>query len=338
MSSIRVLYLVGSTHNDFYLNLARKYGNSSLTKHKNFLNYEQKIAYITLDGQWRFPQSLDQIDIDDAKPYYLPEALQHVITLKIDVVLPLMFCVPGVTNYRAIFELLNIPVVGQTPELMAITANKARAKAIVAAGGVSVPFGEVLRIGDVPTIPPPAIVKPLTEDNSLGVSLVRKVGDYDKALKLAFEYSDEVLVENYIEAGREVRCGIIVKNDELICLPIEEYPLRPECPVRTTLDKIPENNQPKICWIVDQNDPITETVQQEALKCYKALGCRIFGLFDFRVDPQGKPWFIEAGLYCTYTDTCIVSVMSKANGYTVEQVLQWAIEETLKQKKKPRAQ
>ncbi|WP_287359890.1 ATP-grasp domain-containing protein [Moorena sp. SIO3B2] len=89
----------------------------------------------------------------------------------------------------------------------------------MAAAGVKVPFGELLRQGDIPTIKPPVVIKPASSDNSCGVTLVKNVADYDAALKTAFEHSDQVLVEEYIELGREVRCGILVKDGELVGLP-----------------------------------------------------------------------------------------------------------------------
>ena len=77
---------------------------------------------------------------------------------------------------------------------MALTAHKSRTKAVVAAAGVKVPAGELLRRGDVPTIPLPVVVKPVSADNSLGISLVRNMKDYTVALENAFEHADEVLV------------------------------------------------------------------------------------------------------------------------------------------------
>ena len=72
-----------------------------------------------------------------------------------------------------------MPVVGNTGEVMAIGARKAAAKAMVAAAGVDVPAGEVLRRGERPTVAPPAVVKPADADNSLGVTLVRSRGRFD---------------------------------------------------------------------------------------------------------------------------------------------------------------
>lgn len=82
---------------------------------------------------------------------------------------------------------------------------------------------------------------------------------YDSALKTAFEYSDQVLIEEYIELGREVRCGIIVKDGKLRCL----------------------------------------------------------------------PWFLEAGLYCSFSNTGSFAPMIKASGISVSELLMTAINETL---------
>jgi D-alanine-D-alanine ligase len=51
------------------------------------------------------------------------------------------------------------------------------------------------------------IVKPSKEDNSNGVSLVKKSEDIQAALDEAFKWDDEVLVQEYIP-GREIRVGV----------------------------------------------------------------------------------------------------------------------------------
>ena len=339
MPVLRILHLAGSAYNDFYCELSRNYAQSCLVATANPSLYDFLIAYITPDRQWRFPSSLSLEDIAVAKPMPLLDAIQFITAQNIDLMLPQMFCIPGMTHYRALFDLLKIPYIGNTPDLMAITAHKARTKAIVAAAGVKVPFGELLRQGDVPTITPPAVVKPASADNSLGVSLVKEATDYDAALKKAFEHASEVIVETFIEPGREVRCGIIVKDGELVSLPPEEYLVDPhERPIRSYTDKFKkpiEGNlglSPKeyiAGWIVDPNDPITQKVQQEVKKCHLALGCRHYSLFDFRIDPKGEPWFLEAGLYCTFDHKSVISYTANAAGIPLNELFMTAINEAL---------
>ncbi len=332
MSILSILHLVGSAESNFYCDLSRLYAKECLAATTNLNRYKFYIAYITPDRLWRFPQSLDDTDIAKATPMSLSKAIDWIRIQDIDLVLPQMFCLSGMTQYRGLFDLLKIPYVGNTPDVMALTAHKAKAKSVVAAAGVKTPFGKVYRQGDKPTIKIPAVIKPVNSDNSLGITLVKDLADYDRALNKAFEYSNEVLVEEYIELGREVRCGIIVKDGELVGLPLEEYQISDR--IRHYGDKLKRTNNGNLtyaakdktkAWIVDTSDPITQIVQEAAKKCHQALGCRHYSLFDFRIDPQGQPWFLEAGLYCSFSPNSVISTMAKASGISLDELLQIAI-------------
>lgn len=339
MSVLNILHLVGSAENQFYCDLSRLYAKECIAMTANPNRYRFIIAYITPDRLWRFPASLSREDIKTATPLSLSQAIQWITEQNIHLVLPQMFCVAGMTQYRSLFDLLNIPYLGNTAELMALTANKAKAKAIVRSTGVKVPYGELLRKGNTPNLRPPVVIKPDNSDNSLGVTLVKTMDEYDAALEKAFEYADQVLVEEYIELGREVRCGIIVKEGELISLPLEEYAVNKENnPIRNYEDKLKKDESGELAyaakgnkksWIVDINDPATRRVQEIAKQCHQALGCRHYSLFDFRIDPQGQPWFLEAGLYCSFSPKSVISAMAKAKGISLDQLLEIVIKEAI---------
>lgn len=332
MPKLKVLHLVGSAVSEFYADLSRLYAQDCLENTANPARYEFHIAYISPDRTWRFPASLTKDAIDLAPALSVAAAIQVLIDLNIDVVVPQMFCVPGMTQYRALFDLLNIPYVGNTADLMALVADKAKTKAVVAAAGVVVPIGEVLRAGDRLTIDFPLVIKPMNGDNSIGVTLVKAAADYDAAFQIALTYSDEVLVETFIELGREVRCGVIVRAGELVCLPLEEYALDADTrPIRSYADKLKQNDDGDLdfaaksathSWIVDPSDPITERVWAMARKAHLALGCRHYSLFDFRIDPLENPYFLEAGLYCSFAESSVLSAMTKASGIALDQFFQ----------------
>jgi len=336
---LRVLHLVGSAVSEFYCDLSRLYAEDCLESNADAALYEFHIAYVTPDRQWRFPKSLHKEAIAAAIPMHLTEAIQVLIALKLDVMLPQMFCVSGMTVYRALFDLLDIPYVGNKPDVMALTANKAKAKAVVAAAGVRVPSGELLRLGDFPTLTPPTVVKPLNEDNSLGVTLVKNISEYENALQTAFAFADEILVETFIELGREVRCGVIEDRGQLICLPLEEYAMdKQRQPIRQHEDKLKRDENGDLgmvakgnakSWIVDPSDPITARVWEAARNCHMALGCRHYSLFDFRIDPNEQPWFLEAGLYCSFAQTSVISEMAKAAGIPLSQLFQTTLYQSL---------
>ena len=337
--TLRVLHLAGSPVSDFYADLSRLYAADALVATADPDRYEFVVAYVAPGGRWCFPSDLSEQAIAAAPPMSVGEALAHIASLDIGVAVPQLFCIPGMTAYRALLDVLAIPYVGNTPDVMALGAHKARARAVVAAAGVSVPAGEVLRPGERPTIVPPTVVKPVDADNSLGIGLVREAGEYDDALAAAFEHADEVLIESYVALGREVRVGLVERDGELIGLPLEEYNVDPDTkPIRDHADKIGAGAEGGLrlmakdadhAWIVDPTDPLTGRVQDAARRCHRAMGARHYSLFDFRIDEHGEPWFLEASLYCSFARTSVLAVMAAAAGTTLQDLFADAIAETL---------
>ncbi len=335
---LKVLHLTGSPTSDFFCDLSRLYASDCLATVEDAELYEPLIAYVTPDGCWRFPRDLSDVALADAPPVSVDAALARVLAERVDVMVPQMFCTPGMTHYRALFDVLGIPYVGNPPEAMALSGDKSRARAVVASAGIPVPAGEVLQRGEHPTVTPPVVVKPVDTDNSVGVVLVRRVEEFPTALETAFAQSDRVLVETYVELGREVRCGVLVRDGELTVLPLEEYDVGPDRPVRTEQDKIRRDAGGALAltakdgvkaWIVDPADPLTERVGAMAMACHEALGCRDYSLFDLRIDPDGQPWFLEAGLYCSFARQSVVAVMAAAAGISAQRLFATAVKQAL---------
>ncbi|WP_211241771.1 D-alanine--D-alanine ligase family protein [Patulibacter minatonensis] len=316
---MRVLHLAGSPTSAFHADLSRLYAADCLDAIAG-ADLESHVAWVAPDGRWRFPDDLSPAAIAGAEPLALGDAVRRIAGLEVDVMVPQMFCLAGMTVYRGLFDVLGIPYPGNGPDVMALTADKAKARAVVAAAGVDVPRGEVLRAGDRPGIAPPVVVKPVDADNSVGVTLVRDVDGFDAALAGALDHAGAALVEDYVPLGREVRCGVLEQDGALVCLPLEEYRVSD---VRTAEDKIVRHADGDLrlmakdaasAWIVDADDPIVAAVHELARRTFVALGCRDYGLFDVRVDPEGRPWFLEASLYCSFAEQSVLCVMARAAG------------------------
>jgi D-alanine-D-alanine ligase len=183
------------------------------------------------------------------------------------------------------------------------------------------------------------VVKPEDADNSLGVTLVRSVEEYDAALEAAFAHADRVLVEQFVPLGREVRCGIVEREGELVGLPLEEYRLDADArPIRGYADKLAPDaggglrlvakDNPDVV-LVDPGDPLTVRVWDVARRAHVALGCRDHSLFDLRVDPTGRPVFLEASLYCSFSPQSVLAVMARAGGIALDELLSIGIGEAL---------
>lgn len=332
---LRVLHLIGSAVDDFHADLSRLYAGDCLRSTADPAHRVDHVAWVEPGGTWRFPADLSREALAGAPVLTLAQALVRLEELAPDVVVPQMFCRPGMTTYRALVELLGLPMVGNPAEVMALATDKARTRAVVAAAGVAVPDGEVLRPGERPTLSPPVVVKPVDADNSDGVSLVRSEAELAGALEAAFRLGREVLVEAYVPLGREVRCGVLERGEELVCLPLEEYAVDEVTkPVRLADDKLRRDPDGELAlvaksvahaWIVDPADPVVAGVHAAARAAHRALGCRDYSLFDFRIDPDGGVWFLEAGLYCSFARQSVVPTMAEAAGIALRDLFRAAL-------------
>lgn len=336
---IRVLHLVGSAVDDHHAELSRLYAADALAVVDDPDRYEPRIAYVHPDRTWSFPDDLTDQVLAEADRVPLHAALRTLAADRPDVVVPQLFCAPGMTSYRALFELLGIPSVGNPATVMAVAADKAAARAIVAQAGVGVPDGQLVGPGGAVALELPVVVKPVAADNSVGVSLVRTADDLDAALERAWQHGGTALVEDYVELGREVRCGTVVRDGRVTALPLEEYAVDPvDKPIRDEADKLGRDHLGRLhlvakdvqhAWIVDADDPVVPAAQATAVACHAALGCRHHGLVDLRIDPDGRPWFLEAGPYCSFGRRSVVPTMAAAAGIPADQLFAEAVQHAL---------
>ncbi|MBE7161549.1 MAG: D-alanine--D-alanine ligase [Williamsia herbipolensis] len=333
----RLLHLVGSPVDEFFADLSRLYAGGCLEALAGDDRYEHVIAHVSPDRSWTFPADLDAATIAAAEQHDVSTAIGRIRSMDIDAVVPQMFCRPGMTAYRSLFAVLGIDIVGNSAEVMAVAADKAQARAVVAAAGVAVPTGEVVTRGDIPQIAPPLVVKPVDADNSVGVTLVTDAAELPAALDEALAHGTSALVEEFVPLGREVRCGIVVRDGELVCLPLEEYAVDADtAPIRTPQDKLARGDDGDLflvaktadrAWIVPDDDPIVAAVHDAARRAHTALGCRHYSLFDFRVDPDGRPFFLEAGPYCSFSAGSVIAVMAAAAGIDVTTLFDTVLQE-----------
>ena len=317
-----VIQLVGSPVDEFHAELSRLYARASaaaLVEH-----HRVGFAYVAPGGSWQFPDGLDAESLAAAEPLPAATGIARLAGMPVDIVLPQMFCHPGMTSYRALLDVLGLPYLGNTAMVMANTADKAVARALVAAHGVAVPAGRVVTRADEVDLPLPVVVKPARSDNSMGVSLVTDRAELGAAVAHARSHSADVLVETYVPLGREVRCGVLEVDGGLMCLPLEEYAL--DAPIRLPADKLGRSGGGELrlvagdagrAWMVSDDDPAVEPVWRAARACFRALGCRHYGLFDFRIDPDGVPWFLEAGPYCSFAPSSVIVKMAAAQGFSL---------------------
>ena len=324
---MRILHLFGSTQDDFYFDLSRMYAEAALRP----AGTEHAFAAVAPDGRWRFGPAPDAL----GAPMPLAEALGQMPAA--DLVVPHMFCRAGMTSYRALVEdILGLPLVGAPAGVAALATSKSWTRDIVAAAGVAVAPGERLGPGARPGLAPPFVVKPDSEDNSLGVSVVRAASEVDAALAHARRHDDVILAEAFIP-GRELRAAVVELDGALIVPAFIEYPVSEARPIREVADKLEpqaqgglrqsrrQDAQP-VCT-ADVPPDLAEALREAAIRAHRALGARHYSLFDFRVHAEtGVPCLLEAGLFWSFSSLSAITKMLAAAGHDPDEVTRrvWA--------------
>lgn len=207
------------------------------------------------DQKWSFTNDLSQVvdlvsfeRIKDSSIQWLdlPSAL-FVLTndIKPRLAVPHLFCLEGVTRYRALLETCGIPFIGSSSQTASISMNKVLSRSVLIGMGIPCPLGVIVQkdsIVNYDDLEYPCVVKPTTTENSVGMTLVKNKDAMDQALDLAFKYSSDVIIDKFIK-GREVRCSVIERIDSfgnltLVPTAPQEYHLNSSERLRTTEDKL----------------------------------------------------------------------------------------------------
>lgn len=190
--------------------------------------------------------------------------------------------------YPALFEQLGYAYTGSSPSTLALCLDKALAKRVVAAAGVSVPAGELVRERRVPLgLAPPWIVKPNFEGSSKGIAGIVTEDLEGRIGELLARYPDGVLVEELVP-GEDVAVGWVAGLGVLPPIAyrhggvIYDYALKQVDAGRVVVE-VPAQLSPDV----------TARLRDAATRAFTVLGVRGLGRADFRVTPDGDVVFLE---------------------------------------------
>lgn len=322
---IKAMHLVGSNKSQWYFDLSFIYCRAcDSCPDLDGSRFEFSYAFVHVDGTWSFPSTLSEEDVETAPRMPLPAALVKIETISPDVMVPHMFCVDGMTRYRSLFSLMQIPFLGNPDYSVWPSTDKATTKMLLAGAGVQVPKGELLIKGEKEkrtVVKTPCVVKPANEDNSIGITLVRREEDFDAALEYAFGFDARVVVDEYI-AGRELRAACVENEDgSLTVLPLLEYFLDD---IRTSAHKLQNDDKGglsknAIMAAKKENDrqcpadvspQLLARVEYNVKEAHKALRSRHYSIFDIRVDADEQPFLLEACPFCSFSPLSVIPSMA----------------------------
>jgi D-alanine-D-alanine ligase len=218
----------------------------------------------------------------------------------------------------AMLELLDIPYTGSDPAALSIALDKALAKRVVWQQGILTPDFVLMNTGKE-RLPKelrlPAIVKPVAEGSSkgiLGKSVVQTEAELrEVAREMALRYRQPALVESYIQ-GREFTVGMLGERRPKV-LPIMEVVFTSDepLPIYDFAAKLDWTHRVRYDVPAKLEPAPQREIERVARAVFTALGCRDVARVDFRMDAEGKIYFLECnplpGLTPGWSDLVLVA-------------------------------
>jgi D-alanine-D-alanine ligase len=212
-------------------------------------------------------------------------------------------------NVVSYLELIQLPYTGCNPRGLMIARDKALSKMILHHHRIRIPRFAVVPAGRKLKRKParltyPLIVKSQIEESSFGIAEASIVHNDEKlAERIDFMHAKvgtDLILEQYVD-GRELYVGVM-GNTRLQVLPVWELEmrkLRSDAPRIATRQvkwnrKFQERRGIKLGPARDLPPEVERLLVRTTKRLYRLLQLSGYARVDFRLDAQGRPFFLEA--------------------------------------------
>lgn len=232
-------------------------------------------------------------------------------------------CVQGV------LETLAVPYTHSGVLASALAMDKAKSKAVLAAGGVRVPGGGLFDRREVAArhvLPPPYVVKPNAEGSSVGVFLVFEGANSPPQAVVApdWAYGEEVMVEPYI-AGRELAVAVLGEASGPRALAVTD--IVPRAGFYDYEAKYGEAGSRHVVP-ADLPERVTQAAMRMAEAAHAALGCRGLTRSDLRYDDvKDDLVLLEVNTQPGMTPTSLAPEQAAFRGMDFDRLVAWIVED-----------
>jgi D-alanine-D-alanine ligase len=210
---------------------------------------------------------------------------------------------------QAVLEVVGIPYTGSGPLGSGIAMDKDISKRLFRLAGI--PTADWLM---APAMAPeagaalgwPLIVKPSKQGSTVGLSLVRDEAGFDPALKEAFRFDDEVMLEAFVP-GRELTVGVLDGE------PLAVGEIIPRHEIFDYECKYSPGMAEEI-FPADLPAAVSEEARRLALEAHRVLKLGGYSRVDFRLTPAGEMVCLEVNTLPGMTATSLLPQSALAMG------------------------
>lgn len=225
---------------------------------------------------------------------------------------------------QASFDLLGIKYTGSGYLGSALAMNKGLTKSVLIQNKICTPIGEIFTSAEDAENWTcfPCVVKPCSGGSSVGIAKAENIEEYKAAVKDAFKYENEIVVEQFV-CGREFSVGI-VGNTALP--PIE---IAPKSGFYDYEAKYQEGATVETCP-ADIDEATDQKLRSAALETYWALHLESYARIDFLLDNDGNTFCLEANTLPGMTPTSLLPQEAAVLGMNYADLCEKIIEISLK--------
>ena len=223
---------------------------------------------------------------------------------------------------QAELDKAGVKYTGSGPEASALAMDKSKTKEVVSPF-VKMPKGITLRKGEAfdEKVPAPCIVKPCNGGSSVGVVIVNKEEDYEKAIEEVFKYDDTILVEEFVK-GRELTQAVI---DGKAYPPVEIMPDEDKWYDYTNK----YNGETKEVCPAPISDDVLKRMSESSITFGEKLGLSVYYRIDYLLKEDGSLYALEANSLPGMTNTSLVPQEALAMGISYNQLCELIINKSL---------
>lgn len=225
---------------------------------------------------------------------------------------------------QAALDLLGIKYTGSGYLGSALAMNKGLTKSVFIQNNISTPKGSLFKSEEDAFNWDcfPCVVKPCSGGSSVGIAKAENAEEYKAAVKDAFKYENEIVVEQFV-SGREFSVGVLGGK---ALPPIE---IAPKSGMYDYAAKYQAGATVETCP-ADIDEATDKKLRSAAEEAYNALHLESYARVDFLLDENGATYCLEANTLPGMTPTSLLPQEAAVEGLDYADLCEEIIEISLK--------
>ncbi len=163
----------------------------------------------------------------------------------------------------------------------------------------------------------PVFVKPCNMGSSVGISKAGSQKEFEEAVRLAFQYDNKIIVEEYIN-GREIECCVLGNEEPIASVPGE---ILPQHEFYSYQAKYLDENGAILDVPAKLSEDTVKRLQDCAIKVFKTLCCEGMARVDFFLKENDRIIVSEINTIPGFTQISMYPRLWEASGISYPQLI-----------------